>query len=126
MTQPRKGVAPHPFTLSPSATPLHAEWSPHPKLPSQITSSSSSIPTQSDKGVAISPHRKGVAPHPSPHPCLADSLAYRRGVRRALDALATRPAEGPKPDPVCRFGAGLACLAGETCPNPNHRGERHS
>lgn len=52
------------------------------------------------------------------------SLAYHRGVRRALDALAARPAEAPEPTPVCRFGRGLACLNGPACPNPNHRGER--
>jgi hypothetical protein len=50
----------------------------------------------------------------------ATSDAYARGVERAHAAMAEAETPPPIDTEWCRFGAGLACLNGDTCRNPNH------
>jgi hypothetical protein len=48
--------------------------------------------------------------------------AFARGVARAEAALADATTPTPIDTSWCRFGAGLECLNGPQCLNPNHRG----
>jgi hypothetical protein len=48
--------------------------------------------------------------------------AFARGVARAEAAIADAVEPTPVDAEWCRFGAGLECLNGDRCLNPNHRG----
>lgn len=89
------------------------------------SSSSSLVPSYRDEdgdevepapGTNYTPGRPGTRSS-----AYLSTPAYRRGVARAVAALAVTAEPEPAPEDACRFGRGLMCLAGARCPNPRHR-----